>query len=135
MADARAGSGTTLSPVPLKGSGRDEEVPADGLVQPLHGRPCSASARATQCPPGIEPTLLSARDQPPGCLCGGDVRPGPVTRVGSAVGEGAIAAEYLHRYLDLARQVREQRAQIATGDDDLVQEPGDPDRWIRSRAT
>ncbi|HEV7725750.1 MAG TPA: hypothetical protein VGO74_02365 [Modestobacter sp.] len=60
--------------------------------------------------------------------------------MGSAVGEGAIAAEYLHRYLDLARQVRdrqvrEQRAQIAAGDDDLVQELGDPDRWIRSRAT
>jgi hypothetical protein len=47
----------------------------------------------------------------------------------------AVVAEYLHRYLDLARQVREQRARIAAGDDDLVQELGDPDRWIRSRAT
>lgn len=40
----------------------------------------------------------------PGVFAIGDVRRGSVKRVASAVGEGAIAAQYLHRYLDDTRR-------------------------------
>ncbi len=41
----------------------------------------------------------------PGVFAVGDVRRGSVKRVASAVGEGAIAVQYLHRYLEEMRRV------------------------------
>jgi thioredoxin reductase (NADPH) len=55
-------------------------------------------------PPGVrgwalarEPYLLET--SVPGIFCAGDVRHQSVKRVASAVGEGAIAVQFTHRYL------------------------------------
>ena len=40
----------------------------------------------------------------PGVFAVGDVRQGSVKRIASAVGSGAIAAQYLHHYLDEVRR-------------------------------
>ena len=39
----------------------------------------------------------------PGVFAAGDVRHGSVQRVASAVGEGSIAIQTIHEYLDLTR--------------------------------
>jgi thioredoxin reductase (NADPH) len=42
---------------------------------------------------------LSLETSVPGVFAAGDVRAGSVKRVASAVGEGAIAIQQIHRYL------------------------------------
>ena len=54
-----------------------------------------------QCPPGWplerEPYMLETSI--PGVFAAGDVRSGSVKRVASAVGEGAMAVQFIHKYL------------------------------------
>jgi thioredoxin reductase (NADPH) len=52
-------------------------------------------------PPG-SPPRAPLETSVPGVFAVGDVRRGSVKRVASAVGEGAIAVQYLHRYLERA---------------------------------
>jgi len=56
-----------------------------------------ASWRVPGWPLEREPYLLET--SVPGLLCAGDVRHQSVKRVASAVGEGAIAVQFTHRYL------------------------------------
>ena len=56
----------------------------------LHRRPAACSSA-----PLLETSL-------PGVFAAGDVRHGSVTRVASAVGEGAIAVQLVHQYLAAA---------------------------------
>ena len=48
--------------------------------------------------PDRDPALLET--SVPGVFAAGDVRRGSVKRVGSGVGEGAMAVQFIHRYLD-----------------------------------
>jgi thioredoxin reductase (NADPH) len=48
---------------------------------------------------------LSLQTSMPGVFAVGDVRRGSVKRVASAVGEGAVAAQSIHRYLAEAAAV------------------------------
>jgi len=74
---------------------------ADGGSRPGVIRAPDASARApwqiAGWPLDREPYLLETNV--PGLLCAGDVRHQSVKRVASAVGEGAIAVQFTHRYL------------------------------------
>ena len=54
-------------------------------------------ARVAGWPLAREPYLLETNV--PGVFCAGDVRHQSVKRVASAVGEGAIAVQFTHRYL------------------------------------
>jgi thioredoxin reductase (NADPH) len=56
-----------------------------------------AMLRVPGWPLAREPYLLET--SLPGLLCAGDVRHQSVKRVASAVGEGAIAVQFAHRYL------------------------------------
>jgi thioredoxin reductase (NADPH) len=47
----------------------------------------------------------------PGVYAVGDVRAGSVKRVASAVGEGSIAVQYIHEYLEMVERM-EQREQV-----------------------
>ncbi len=53
---------------------------------------------AAHAPLGRTPTPLETSG--PGVFAAGDVRHGSVKRVASAVGEGAVAIQLVHRYLD-----------------------------------
>ncbi|HKX74592.1 MAG TPA: NAD(P)/FAD-dependent oxidoreductase, partial [Acidimicrobiia bacterium] len=48
-----------------------------------------------------ERSPFSLETSVPGVFAAGDVRAGSLKRVASAVGEGAIAVHYVHRYLGL----------------------------------
>lgn len=54
-----------------------------------------------------DPLLLES--SMPGVFAVGDVRRGSVKRVASAVGEGAIAIQQVHRYLEMARESTESK--------------------------
>jgi thioredoxin reductase (NADPH) len=54
-------------------------------------------ARSAHWTAGREPFLLETSR--PGVFAAGDVRAGSVKRVASAVGEGAMAVQFVHEYL------------------------------------
>ena len=100
-------------------SGAAEELRADALFILIGGEPTSSCARdwlrrdehgflvtgpdvlgdraRSEWPLGREPYFLESSQ--PGVFFAGDVRHGSVKRVASAVGEGAMAAQLVHRYL------------------------------------
>jgi thioredoxin reductase (NADPH) len=114
------GGGEALDHLVLRGGGasHEEEVPADALFVLIGSRPATdwLADAVIRDPWGFVCTgddiPSDDRDRPsfpletsrPGVFAVGDVRHGSVKRVASAVGEGAIAAQYLHRYLDEARR-------------------------------
>ena len=57
----------------------------------------AGTTRARDWPRAREPWLLET--SVPGVFAAGDVRHGSVKRVASAVGEGSIAIQYVHRLL------------------------------------
>ena len=59
--------------------------------------PTGQPTRVRDWPLDREPYLLETSR--PGIFCAGDVRHQSVKRVASAVGEGAIAVQFTHRYL------------------------------------
>jgi thioredoxin reductase (NADPH) len=99
-------------------SGAAEELRADALFILIGGEPTSSCARGwlrrdehgflvtgpdvlgdrarSEWPLGREPYFLESSQ--PGVFFAGDVRHGSVKRVASAVGEGAMAAQLVHRY-------------------------------------
>jgi thioredoxin reductase (NADPH) len=99
--------------------GTDERVDADGLFLLIGSEPHTGwldgtlerdewgfvvtgpELSATDRYEGRQPTLLET--SMPGVLAVGDVRRGSVKRVASAVGEGAIAIQLLHHYLQEVR--------------------------------
>jgi thioredoxin reductase (NADPH) len=70
------------------------EVERDGKGFVLTG---PAVAKSARWPLGRQPYLLETSR--PGVLAAGDVRSGSVKRVASAVGEGAMAVQFVHEYL------------------------------------
>ena len=100
-------------------SGAAEELRADALFVLIGGEPTSSCARdwlrrdehgflvtgpdvregkgLSEWPLEREPHFLESSQ--PGVFFAGDVRHGSVKRVASAVGEGAMAAQLVHRYL------------------------------------
>lgn len=105
-----------------RGSGAEQEVAADALFVLI-----GSSPRTDWLAPALVRDqwgfLCTGQDVPeaaltafggrmpspletscPGVFAVGDVRGGSVKRVASAVGEGAIAVQYLHGYLERARQ-------------------------------
>jgi thioredoxin reductase (NADPH) len=65
--------------------------------------PATQMIRCTGC--ASSPSWVSRRDpfllgtSWPGVFAAGDVRSGSIKRVASAVGEGAMAAQFVHHYL------------------------------------
>lgn len=105
-------------------TGADETVAADGLFLLIGSRPhtdwlgdtvrrdewgfvCTGQDAAGE---HLDRPPLPLETDLPGVFAVGDVRRGSVKRVASAVGEGAIAVSYLHRYLQEARQVADRSA-------------------------
>jgi thioredoxin reductase (NADPH) len=99
-------------------SSEEEEVPADALFVLIGSRPATdwLADAVVRDPWGFvctgESVQSDERHRPafpletslPGVFAVGDVRHGSVKRVASAVGEGAIAAQYLHHYLAETRR-------------------------------
>jgi thioredoxin reductase (NADPH) len=87
------------------GSGGREVVPADGVFVLIGGQP-----RSDWLPPEVERDergfILTGRGEHmfetslPGVFAVGDVRAQSVKRVASAVGEGSVVIQQVHRYLD-----------------------------------
>ncbi|MCW2537611.1 MAG: thioredoxin reductase [Modestobacter sp.] len=102
----------------VEGTNHEEKVPADALFVLIGSRPATdwLADAVVRDPWGFvctgDDVPPDDRHRPPfpletslpGVFAIGDVRHGSVKRVASAVGEGAIAAQYLHRYLDDARR-------------------------------
>ena len=90
-----------LERLTLSGPNGDETVDAQGLFILIGAEP-----RADWLPPEIErdergfvvagPTYETSL---PGVFAMGDVRAGSVKRVASAVGEGSVVIQHVHRYL------------------------------------
>jgi thioredoxin reductase (NADPH) len=118
------GGGSRLESLTLRdrGSGAEEQVPADALFVLIGSSPhtdwlegvvqrdewgfvctgqdlddASLAAFGDRAPLPLETSC-------PGVFAVGDVRRGSVKRVASAVGEGAIAVQYLHGYLEQLRR-------------------------------
>jgi thioredoxin reductase (NADPH) len=82
----------------LTGPDLRREAPAEpALGAPARPGTERASWRVRGWPVERDPYLLETNV--PGLLCAGDVRHQSVKRVASAVGEGAIAVQFTHRYL------------------------------------
>ncbi len=117
------GGGDDLEYILLRdrASGTEEKVPADALFvligsQPhtdwladaverdewgfvLTGPDIEGAPQGARAPFPLETSL-------PGVFAAGDVRRGSVKRVASAVGEGAVAVQYLHRRIEEVRELR-----------------------------
>ena len=106
-------------------TGADELVPAQALFVLIGSHPgtewlSGAVGRdewgflcaGADIPPEFQSTRppLPLETSMPGVFAVGDVRRGSVKRVASAVGEGAIAVQFLHRYLDELGQAAATRA-------------------------
>jgi thioredoxin reductase (NADPH) len=79
-------------------TGPDLRREAAGDGRPAHADDALRTAwRVPGWTLGREPYLLET--SLPGLLCAGDVRHQSVKRVASAVGEGAIAVQFTHRFL------------------------------------
>ena len=116
MRSATAGSSASSSSTAR--AARAEELRADALFILIGGEPTSSCARGWlrrdehgflvtgpdvlddrapgDWPLGRDPYFLESSQ--PGVFFAGDVRHGSVKRVASAVGEGAMAAQLVHRY-------------------------------------
>lgn len=99
-------------------SGQDETVPADGVFVLIGSEPHTdwLGAAVERDRWGFVVTGPDLRPEPgermplpletslPGVFAVGDVRHGSVKRVASAVGEGAVAVVYVHRWLEEVRE-------------------------------
>ena len=101
----RAGGEERLETLTLRGRDGVETVPADGLFILIGAEP-----RAEWLPPeiarderGFVTTRPTTATSVPGVFAIGDVRAGSVKRVASAVGEGSVVIQHVHRYLEEAR--------------------------------
>lgn len=115
----------------IDGDGNEEEVPACALFVMIGADPCTDWLRGTveldekgfvltgadlphNGAPGSSPFATSA----PGIFAVGDARSGSVKRVASAVGEGSVVVQAVHRYLAERRERGEDHVMIhrhATG--------------------
>ena len=91
-----------LEALALRVPGGEETVPADALFILIGAEP-----RTDWLPPEIErddrgfvTTAADYATSVPGVFAIGDVRAGSVKRVASAVGEGSVVIQHVHRYLD-----------------------------------
>ncbi len=111
-----------LEAVTLDRAGRETEVAVSRLFVLIGGRPHTEWAKDTSIirdPAGYlvtGPDLLEGGNPPacwpldrqpyyletsfPGSFAAGDVRHGSVKRIASGVGEGAMAVQFVHRYLE-----------------------------------
>jgi thioredoxin reductase (NADPH) len=114
-----------------RATGNEETVSADGLFLMIGARPHTgwlpdAVARdeqgfvftgtdvlSTSAWP-LERVPLSLETSVPGVLAAGDLRHGAVRRVASAVGEGSVAVQLLHRYFGLDDLHPSGRLKVAT---------------------
>jgi thioredoxin reductase (NADPH) len=79
---------------------------AEAVERDEHGFICtSAEVPRTRTPGAFVPGRLET--SMPGVFAVGDVRSGSVKRVASAVGEGAVAVQYVHEYLAAPRAASE----------------------------
>ncbi len=112
----RADGDGKLERIVVESGGEERELPADALFILIGGTPSTAS-----CPYGIrrdpqgfvvtgpdlgrhwklERAPFFLESSQPGFFFAGDARLGSVKRVASAVGEGAMAVQFVHRYLAL----------------------------------
>jgi thioredoxin reductase (NADPH) len=97
-----AAGGGRLETLTLRGAGGVETVPADALFVLIGAEP-----RTEWLPVEIDRDergfVLTASDygtSVPGIFAIGDVRSGSVKRVASAVGEGSVVIQHVHRYLE-----------------------------------
>ena len=114
-----------------RATGKEETVEADGLFLMIGARPHTgwlpdAVARDDQgfvytgadvVPTGawsLERAPLALETSVPGVLAAGDLRHGAVRRVASAVGEGSVAVQLLHRLFDLDDLHPSGRLKVAT---------------------
>jgi thioredoxin reductase (NADPH) len=88
--------GFVLTGPDLRRAAAEAPAPRAGERVPERGSD-RAAWRVPGWPLDREPYLLETNV--PGLLCAGDVRHQSVKRVASAVGEGAIAVQFTHRYL------------------------------------
>jgi len=100
-----AGGEEGLETLTLRVRDEVETVPADGLFILIGAEP-----RAEWLPPEVERDergfVITKDDYStnvPGVFAIGDVRSGSVKRVASAVGEGSVAIQHVHNYLEEAR--------------------------------
>jgi len=100
-----AGGEEGLETLTLRVRDEVETVPADGLFILIGAEP-----RAEWLPPEVERDergFVTTKDDystnVPGVFAIGDVRSGSVKRVASAVGEGSVAIQHVHNYLEEAR--------------------------------
>lgn len=105
-------------------TGSEEELRADALFIMIGGEPTSTCAEGwlLRDPHGFllsGPDVMEANEQcrrwpierepyflessQPGAFFAGDVRSGSVKRVASAVGEGSMAVQLVHRYLEASK--------------------------------
>jgi thioredoxin reductase (NADPH) len=110
----RASGDGKLERIVVESGGVEEELPADALFILIGGAPATSS-----CPYGIardpqgfvitgsdlgdlwklERPPMALESSQPGFFFAGDARLGSVKRVASAVGEGAMAVQHVHRFL------------------------------------
>jgi thioredoxin reductase (NADPH) len=93
--------------------GEERREPADGLFVLIGSQPHTDWLEGTLerddwgflvTGPEVGAGTAMLETSLPGVLAVGDVRRGSVKRVASAVGEGAVAVQLLHGYLDRLRQ-------------------------------
>jgi thioredoxin reductase (NADPH) len=97
-----AGGDGHLERLTLRGPGGDETVAADGLFILIGAEPRTEwiSAEIERDERGFVEAGADYATSAPGVFAIGDVRAGSVKRVASAVGEGSVVIQHVHRYLE-----------------------------------
>jgi len=83
-------------------TGERAELPVDGVFVAIGHTPNTGlfANQLEMNPSGYILTHAGTRTSVPGVFAAGDVRHGSVKRCASAVGEGAMAVAFVHRYLE-----------------------------------
>ena len=97
-----AGGGGRLETLTLRGAQGDETVPADALFVLIGAEPRTEwlPEEIDRDERGFVQTGSDYATSVPGIFAIGDVRSGSVKRVASAVGEGSVVIQHVHRYLE-----------------------------------
>jgi len=100
-----AAGGERLERLVLRERGEQVEVPADALFVLIGAEPYTdwLPEEIERDARGFVVTAADYATTVPGVFAIGDVRSGSVKRVASAVGEGSVVIQHVHRYLDAAR--------------------------------